>query len=73
MEIEFYVDIDRILQSRGMTLTQLADKIGLSKGHLSNIRSTRRINFNSLNKLANGLGVSDPTKLISVEIKETQK
>jgi DNA-binding Xre family transcriptional regulator len=31
MSVEIYVDIEKILKSRGLTLTQLADKTGLHK------------------------------------------
>lgn len=73
MSVRFYVDIDRILKSRGMSLTQLADKTGMDKDHLSKIRSTKAITINSLNKLATGLGETDPTNLLSVEVENKKQ
>ncbi|MBO1511551.1 helix-turn-helix domain-containing protein [Metabacillus bambusae] len=73
MAVTFYVDIDKILERRGMTLTQLADLAGIDKGNLSKIRSTKAITINTLNKLASALGETDPANLISVEVNKNQK
>ncbi|CAK6470822.1 hypothetical protein BFRIG_00803 [Peribacillus frigoritolerans] len=69
MSVEIYVDIEKILKSRGMTLTQLADKTGIHKQALSRIKIERAITFKTLNKIASALGENDPMSLISVEVK----
>ncbi|MEH7504935.1 helix-turn-helix transcriptional regulator [Neobacillus drentensis] len=68
MSVHFYVDIEKILKSRGMTVTQLADKTGFHKETISRIKKDKAITFRTLNKLASGLGETDPMKLISVEV-----
>lgn len=73
MSVRFFVDIDKILGEKRMTLTQLADKTGIDKGHLSRIRSTKRITFGTLNKLATGLNETDLNGLVSAEIKSSGK
>lgn len=69
MSFEIYVDIEKILKSRGMTVTQLADKTGLHKQALSRIKNERAITFRTLNRIANALGEEDPMSLISVEVR----
>ncbi|GAA1379960.1 helix-turn-helix domain-containing protein [Peribacillus frigoritolerans] len=69
MSVEIYVDIEKILKSRGLTLTQLADKTGIHKQALSRIKIERAITFKTLNKIASTLGENDPMSLISVEVK----
>lgn len=69
MSVEIYVDIEKILKSRGLTLTQLADKTGIHKQALSRIKIERAITFKTLNKIASALGENDPMSLISVEVK----
>lgn len=73
MSVRFFVDIDKILEKKRMTLTQLADKTGIDKGHLSRIRSTKRITFGTLNKLATGLNETDLNGLVSAEVKSSGK
>ncbi|MYL65439.1 helix-turn-helix domain-containing protein [Bacillus hwajinpoensis] len=73
MSVRFFVDIDKILEGKRMTLTQLADKTGIDKGHLSRIRSTKRITFGTLNKLASALNETDLNGLVSAEIKSSGK
>ncbi|MCK2020777.1 helix-turn-helix domain-containing protein [Peribacillus frigoritolerans] len=69
MSVEIYVDIEKILKSRGLTLTQLADKTGIHKQALSRIKIERAITFRTLNKIASALGEEDPMSLISVEVR----
>lgn len=69
MSVEIYVDIEKILQSRGMTLSQLSDKTGIDKGNMSRIKSKKPITFKTLNKIASALGEEDPMSLISVEVR----
>ena len=73
MSVRFFVDIDKILERKRMTLTQLSDQTGINKGHLSQIRSTKRITFGTLNKLATGLNETDLNGLVSAEIKSSGK
>ncbi|MCM2590485.1 helix-turn-helix transcriptional regulator [Rossellomorea marisflavi] len=73
MAVRFYVDIDKILSKKGMTLSQLSELTGINKGHLSQIRSTKRITFNTLNKLASGLKETDLNGLVSAEVKSCGK
>jgi DNA-binding Xre family transcriptional regulator len=68
MTVKLFVDIDRILKSRAMTLCQLAQLTGIDKGNLSRIRHNKSITFRTLNKLASGLGETNPMNLISVEV-----
>jgi DNA-binding Xre family transcriptional regulator len=69
MSVEIYVDIEKILKSRGLTLTQLADKTGIHKQALSRIKIERAITFRTLNKIASALGEEDPMSLISVQVR----
>ncbi|PGT81578.1 helix-turn-helix transcriptional regulator [Bacillus sp. AFS040349] len=73
MSVKIYIDIDKVLQKRGMTLTQLADKTGIAKGNLSNIRKEKAITFRTLNKIASAIGETDPMNLLSVEVKQKEK
>ncbi|MGY3315771.1 DNA-binding Xre family transcriptional regulator [Peribacillus simplex] len=69
MSVEIYIDIEKILKSRGITLTQLSDRTGIDKGNLSRIKSKKPITFKTLNKIASALGEEDPMSLISVEVR----
>lgn len=71
MTIVFYVNIDKILKNRGLTLTQLAYLTGLSQGHLSNIKKTKAISMNSLSKIATGLSEENILNLIDIQVKKT--
>lgn len=70
MAVQFFIDVDKILQSRKMTLTELSDKTGIRIENLSRMKRTKTITLATLNKLASGLGETDPTKLMSVTVKE---
>jgi len=73
MSVQFYVDIDKILERKRMTLSELADKTGVSRQSLYKIRKTKRVTFATLNKIANSLGETDWEGLVSVEIKTSGK
>lgn len=73
MSVQFYVDIDKILERKKMTLSELADKTGVSRQSLYKIRKTKRVTFATLNKIANSLGETDWEGLVSVEIKTSGK
>ncbi len=50
--------IKRLRLERGMTLADLAEKVGLSEGHMSRVETgTRGLRFAKLDKLARTLGV----------------
>ncbi|CAH0256288.1 hypothetical protein SRABI80_03107 [Peribacillus frigoritolerans] len=70
MSVEIYVDIEKILKSRGMTLSLLSDRTGIDKGNLSRIKNKKPITFKTLNKIASALGEKDPMSLISVEVRD---
>ncbi|WP_338786261.1 helix-turn-helix transcriptional regulator [Metabacillus sp. FJAT-53654] len=73
VSIKIYFDIDRILKQRGWTLTQLAEKTGVSKGNLSTIRKEKAITFRTLNKIANALNEPDLMNLVTVEVENKKE
>lgn len=68
MEIIFYCNIDKILRQRNLTLTELSELSGLSKGNLSTIRKLKAITMKSLSKLATGLNETEITELVDINI-----
>ena len=52
------MDIKKKIQQRGMTLAQVAEKMGIAAPTLSAICSNRNPKFNSLEKIADALGIS---------------
>ncbi|KZR56959.1 helix-turn-helix domain-containing protein [Pseudobacillus badius] len=73
MSVHFYVDIDKILERKKMSLTDLADKTGVSRQSLYKIKKTKKVTFATLNKIANSLGETDWEGLVSVEFKTSGK
>lgn len=73
MSVRFYVDIDKILERKRMTLTELADKTGIQIQSLSRIKRTKKVTFTTLNKLASGLNETDLNGLVSAELKASGK
>jgi len=71
MSIHFYVDIDKILERKKMSLTELANKTGIHKQSLFKIKKTKKITFSTLNRIANSLGETDLDGLVSAEIKSS--
>ena len=59
--------IKRLRLERGLTLADLADKVGLSEGHMSRVEAgTRGLRFAKLDRLARALGVP-VTDLVAAE------
>lgn len=60
--------IDELLASRGMTLTELAERVGLSVVNLSILKNNRAkaVRFTTLTALCDALGCT-PGDLFSVE------
>lgn len=52
------MDIKKKIQQRGMTLAQVAEKMGVAAPTLSAICSNKNPKFNSLEKIADALGIS---------------
>lgn len=73
MSIQFYVDIEKILKRKGMTLTELSNKTGIRIEVLSRVKHSRRVTFSTLNKIANGIGETDWEGLVSAEVKSSGK
>ena len=51
------VDLDRLLEERGMTLTQLAEEVGISYANLSIFKNNRAraVRFSTLSRLCEAL------------------
>ncbi|GAA5146311.1 helix-turn-helix transcriptional regulator [Nocardioides marinquilinus] len=62
------VHLDELLEARGMTLTELADAIGLSVVNLSILKNgrARAVRFNTLTAICRVLGCQ-PGDVISVD------
>jgi putative transcriptional regulator len=62
------VHLDRLLADRGMTLTELADQVGLTLANLSILKNgrARAIRFSTLTALCRALDCQ-PGDLLSVE------
>ena len=59
--------IKRLRLERGLTLADLAEKVGLSEGHMSRVEAgTRGLRFAKLDRLARTLGVP-VTDLVAAE------
>lgn len=60
------VHLDRLLEERGMTLVELADKVGITNVNLSILKNNRAkaIRFSTLSKLCEVLGCQ-PGDLLS--------
>ncbi|MEC1866733.1 helix-turn-helix domain-containing protein [Bacillus paralicheniformis] len=73
MSVQFYLDIDKILERKRMTLTELADKTGIKIESLSRMKRTKKVTFSTLNKIASSLGETDWEGLVSAEFKSSGK
>ncbi|MFB5660787.1 helix-turn-helix domain-containing protein [Alteribacillus sp. HJP-4] len=71
MAVKFYVDINKVLDRKGITLTQLSDKTGIDIASLSRMKKTKTATLKTLNKLASGLNETDLDGLVSAEIKNS--
>lgn len=71
--ITFRIDIQKIIDDRRITLTELSRITGVDKTHLSQIKRGQRATLKTLNRIASGIGEKDPTKLLSVEVGEVEK
>jgi putative transcriptional regulator len=60
------VHLDRLLEERGMTLVELADKVGITNVNLSILKNNRAkaIRFSTLGKICEVLGCQ-PSDLLS--------
>jgi putative transcriptional regulator len=61
------VHLDRLLEARGLTLTELADRVGITLANLSILKNgrARAIRFSTLTALCEVLGCQ-PGELLSV-------
>ncbi|MET9403856.1 helix-turn-helix transcriptional regulator [Kitasatospora sp. NPDC002965] len=61
------VHLDRLLEERGLTLTELADRVGLTLANLSVLKNgrARAIRFSTLTALCDALGCR-PGDLLTV-------
>ncbi|MED4409023.1 helix-turn-helix domain-containing protein [Bacillus licheniformis] len=73
MSVQFYVDIEKILERKNMTLGELAKKTGIQKASLSRMKKTKKVTFSTLNRIANSLGETDWEGLVSAEFKSSGK
>ncbi len=62
------VNIDRLVAERGMTLTQLAERVGITQANLSVLKNgrARAIRFSTLTALCEALSCA-PGDLLSLE------
>lgn len=62
------VHLDRLIEARGLTLTQLADRIGITVANLSILKNgrARAIRFSTLTRLCEELGCQ-PADLLTYE------
>ncbi len=62
------VHLDRLLEARGITLTELADRVGITLANLSILKNgrARAIRFSTLTRLCEELGCQ-PADLLTYE------
>lgn len=62
------VNIDRLVAERGMTLTQLAERVGITQANLSVLKNgrARAVRFSTLTALCEALSCT-PGDLLSLE------
>lgn len=64
----FYLDINKIRRKHNLTLPQLAEICGISKGLLSLYANKKQAaSLSTVNKVASSLGITDITELITFE------
>lgn len=64
----FYIDIDKLLKREGnITLSELAEKVGIHKGNLSRMARGTPANLGTVNKIANALKIDDINEIISMK------
>lgn len=68
MTVKFYLDVERILSTYGVSVTQLADKANLDRSYMSKIRGGSPISINTLSRIATALGEKDVSRLLSVKV-----
>ncbi|MDM5432353.1 helix-turn-helix transcriptional regulator [Bacillus hominis] len=63
---EYYVDIKRLMQREKCSLPVLADKIGINKGHLSQLKNGKSANLRTVSKIMNALRIEDINEVVSI-------
>lgn len=67
------MDIKRTIKSRGFTLVQVAEALGITKGALSQSLSRQSVTTNTLEKIANVIGCKPVDFYLESEKDESEK
>ncbi|MBE7118615.1 helix-turn-helix transcriptional regulator [Bacillus cereus] len=65
--VKFYLDVDKIINTYGVSITQLADRANLDRSYMSKIKRGSPISLNTLSRIATALGEKDASRLLSVQ------
>ncbi|PHF10875.1 hypothetical protein COF74_01810 [Bacillus wiedmannii] len=65
--VKFYLDVDKIINTYGVSITQLADRANLDRSYMSKIKRGSPISLNTLSRVATALGEKDASRLLSVQ------
>lgn len=67
MIVKFYLDVDKIINAYGVSITQLADRANLDRSYMSKIKRGSPISLKTLSRIASALGEKDASRLLSVK------
>ncbi|PGO96307.1 hypothetical protein CN996_27370 [Bacillus cereus] len=65
--VKFYLDVNKIINTYGVSITQLADRANLDRSYMSKIKRGSPISLNTLFRVATALGEKDASRLLSVQ------
>ncbi|MDD7777977.1 MULTISPECIES: helix-turn-helix domain-containing protein [Bacillus] len=67
---EYFVDIKKLMSRESCSLPVLADKVGVNKGHLSQLMNGKSATLKTVNKIMNALEITDINEVLSVKTKK---
>lgn len=69
------VNLDKVMEKRNMTLTELSEKVGITMANLSNLKNqkARAIRFSTLNNICKALDCSPGDILEYIEDNNNEK
>ncbi|MGH0679027.1 helix-turn-helix domain-containing protein [Bacillus luti] len=70
--IEYYIDIKKIMERERCSLPVLADKVGINKGHLSQLKNGKSANLRTVSKIMRSLKIVDVNEVLSIKIVHEQ-
>lgn len=69
---EYYVDIKKLMQRERCSLPVLAEKVGINKGHLSQLKNGKSANLRTVSKIMNALRIEDINDIVSIRVTHEQ-